>query len=685
MWPRAFIRCESVQDSRREMQSVERGDRGKCAAGIRQESIMKRQVEILGAVACLCLYGLNPATLQAQNALGDGRVLDNNLQVGSGGANAPQQSPAYLNANDIVTGNVSGLGYFRDEVGYGSTNEFGDRLASDELFRFQAQSLPPAGPVGLGGQQSIYRSMSSYGVGQASRRPYFNAYTGGSSGQVIEQGGLLVGTGPSGDITQSSLIRQSETRLAIPQPGSTTPGDPLAVSGQRLFGASPLLGLRQYSPAGQPSDPSGPQGVSNPNQPWVTNTADRAGNEPGDVGQDQPYRLDLSVRTAVPSLELGRQIQQRVDLQRIGQPADQTRSKAAQIEAFLFDALESNMAQPGQDVYMDLLRQIKEAQQAQGLIMGEPSTTQPDQTRTLPPDQLIPRNSFPPDTPNAPDTPNGEGNSRRPRGTNATGDMQRIPTEPGWTTHRNPGLGESTDSEAAALQAQQDAAARRRARGLTPLNTAVSTDPTANGSEQNSTATPNALDQLLNTLDYDLPAVTTFVGDRKNQVNELLRQAEADLADGQYFKAEGRYQQVLRISPGYPLGRVGLIHSQMGAAMFHTAAVNLRKLFEEHPELIATRYESHLLPSRKRLDWVERELEKLLNLSEQVNTSILLAYLGYQQQESTLTQQGLNLAKQADSTDPLIALLERIWLAKQQTASGTSSSKTESGKPVPFK
>ena len=647
---------------------------------------MKRQVEILGVVACLWLYGLNPSTLQAQNALGDGRVLDNNLQIGSGGANAPQQSPAYLNANDVVTGNVSGLGYFRDEVGYGSTNEFGDRLASDELFRFQAQSLPPSGPVGLGGHQSIYRSMSSYGVGRASKRPYFNAYTGGSSSQVIEQGGLLVGSGPSGDITQSSLIRQSETRMAIPQPGSATPGDPLAISGRQLFGASPLLGLRQYSPAGQPSDTSDPQGVSNPNQSWATNTADRANNEPGDVRQDQPYRLDLSVRTTVPSLELGRQIQQRVDLHRIGQPADEARSRATQIEAFLFDALESNMAQPGQDVYMDLLRQIKEAQQAQGLIMGQPTTTQPDQTSTLPPDRLVPRNSV------TPDTSGGEGNSGGPGNpgrTDATGGTQRRPTasEPGWTTHRDSGLGGSTDSidpEAAALQAQQDDAARRRARGLSPLNTA-STDPMADGSEQNSTVTPNALDQLLSTLDYDLPAVTTFVGDRKNQVNELLRQAEADLADGQYFKAEGRYQQVLRFSPGYPLGRVGLIHSQMGAAMFHTAAVNLRKLFEEHPELIATRYESQLLPSQKRLVWVERELEKLLNLSNQVNTSILLAYLGYQQQESVLIRHGLNLAKKADSTDPLIALMERIWLGEARPASGTSSSNAGSGKPEPFK
>ena len=80
---------------------------------------------------------------RAQDALGDGRALDSNLQVGSGGINQPGQAPAYLRANDVITGNVSGLGFFRDNVGYGATGEFGDRLGSDDLFRIQARNLAP--------------------------------------------------------------------------------------------------------------------------------------------------------------------------------------------------------------------------------------------------------------------------------------------------------------------------------------------------------------------------------------------------------------------------------------------------------------------------------------------------------------------------------------------------------------
>ena len=90
--------------------------------------------------------GSVPRAVWGQNALGDGRRLDANLQRGSGGRNAVGQTPNFSARNDAITGNVTGLGYFRDDVGYGASGAFGGSLGDDDLFLqgfFQSPDLVP--------------------------------------------------------------------------------------------------------------------------------------------------------------------------------------------------------------------------------------------------------------------------------------------------------------------------------------------------------------------------------------------------------------------------------------------------------------------------------------------------------------------------------------------------------------
>ncbi len=581
-----------------------------------------RDGSIVTVVMALLITAVGTTRVQAQNALGDGRALDNNLRAGSGGVNQAQAPPAYLRANDVITGNVTGLGFFHDDVGYGSTNEFGDQLGSDDLFRFHARSLPVGVSPGTTGQPRVYRPLSSLGVGSVQSRSYTHLYTGSSSASQ-ESEGVVVGAGPVGGVTPQPFLRWSQDATSSP----SLSGEGLIPRGSRSMGASPLFGLG-VAPA---RDLSSDRPVPERDDEVIEDPDDPAANP-----DTRPYRLDYSIRAQGPSLELGRQIQSKLSSQPFGQPGQAPQGRLDEIESMLFDLVESNLATPGQDVYLDLLRQIQQAKE-------DPSISSNNTGREgLGLNQLVPPPS---------DTAEPSPATDNQKDLAATWE----PTDP-----RNK---ESPD--AANDRAAQADIARRAARGLTPRGETPSPDATDESVGQDGAATPDlpdALQQLLDTLDYDLPRVTTLAGDRQDKINKLLRAAEADLSAGRYFKAESRYEQVVTLAPDYPLGRVGLIHAQLGAAMFHTAALNVRALFEQHPELIATRYGVNLLPSQDRLQWVEKELEKTLVLSSRGDAAIMLAYLGYQTEDPAMTRRGLDLAAQQNPADELLPLLRRIWL-----------------------
>lgn len=92
------------------------------------------------AAALTMLAGVQRAG--AQNALGDGRVLDANTRVGASGRNAEGRrlSSELAFRNAIVTGNAPGGLDFRGDVGYTSPFDFRGTLGSDDLFAFRRDS-----------------------------------------------------------------------------------------------------------------------------------------------------------------------------------------------------------------------------------------------------------------------------------------------------------------------------------------------------------------------------------------------------------------------------------------------------------------------------------------------------------------------------------------------------------------
>jgi hypothetical protein len=86
----------------------------------------------------------------AQNALGDGRALDNNLSTrGRTNQARPNIVSEFAFRNSVVTGNAPGGLSFRGEVGYLAPGEFAGELGSNDLFAFRRDSLQ-SGMAGMG-------------------------------------------------------------------------------------------------------------------------------------------------------------------------------------------------------------------------------------------------------------------------------------------------------------------------------------------------------------------------------------------------------------------------------------------------------------------------------------------------------------------------------------------------------
>lgn len=594
-----------------------------CQPGVARRAMLRFGITFVAVGSWLVMFIAHSAS--GQQAAQDGRALDNNLQQGTGGVNQAQQPLPIYGGNNVITGNVPGLGYFRDEVGYTAPNEFRDVLADDQLFRFRAQSLPPSAIAPAGNPVSpvgVYRSFAGLDLRDISQRvnpAIYGSY--GSNQDLAARDGLIVRYQPAAGTADVLPTPPLGASLRVDMATNNRLGWIQQPDGQLWqLQATPLLGLRRekvqrrFDYRGVRLDPQ-----------EQTPTDDRAGpsvpgDDPGDNATDSDSadnpdlrasaRIDGEVYPWSPSMELGLYLQARL----AGHPNDRavplTDQRVAHMASTLLHRPGASDIVQGEDVYLDLLGQIR--QQAQQPV-----------SRLLPP----------------------SGDAADPL--------------PGSSSSTNPPPDLSPDS--------------------TPDQSPDSTlDPS-------SSASPDATDplsQLLETLDYDLPRLSTLAGSRDDLINQLMRDAEADMSRGRYFDAEARYQQILQLVPGHPQATIGQVHAQLGGGLIRSTAWGLRRLFEQHPELIAARYNPPVLPDAKRLDRIKEQLEETLQLSTQHRHALVLAYIGYQTDSTDLTQRGFDLAQQDAPNDPLLTLLRLIWLDRSSDGADAIGGDTTSPSPA---
>jgi tetratricopeptide (TPR) repeat protein len=157
------------------------------------------------------------------------------------------------------------------------------------------------------------------------------------------------------------------------------------------------------------------------------------------------------------------------------------------------------------------------------------------------------------------------------------------------------------------------------------------------------------------------------------RIDELVQDGQTRLADGDFFRAERCFSQALELNPDNPLLYAGLAHSQLGAGLHLSAALTLRTLFSEHPEMIDTRYEQALLPNETRIRLAVETLRKRIAQGQDGDGyGLALAYLGHQLNEKDLIKEGLAPLTGTIENDLLNELLSEIWLKEKPAPSSES-------------
>lgn len=160
--------------------------------------------------------------------------------------------------------------------------------------------------------------------------------------------------------------------------------------------------------------------------------------------------------------------------------------------------------------------------------------------------------------------------------------------------------------------------------------------------------------------------VQKLSSDQVSQANELVIRGESQLERGEFFFAEQTFDRALRIAPGHPTAMAGLIHAELGAGLYLSAAVQLRRFFAAQPAMVGTKYAANLLPSPARLKINAEAIRTLLRNPgrDRTDYALVLAYIGFQTGDVAAMREGLDQIQGDATEDAMRLLLKKVWLGE---------------------
>ena len=568
---------------------------------------------LIPAAVGVCV-GLGGSRAWGQNALGDGRALDRNLQVGSGGKlpgggggrrDAFAEQMRFNNA--VINGTATGGKAFRGFAPSAAFDRLQTSAGSDDLYTFRRDSNASAiSGLGIRGTDALrYQFALTTGAGGGP----------GISGATQAMGSLAAAGGTlqrSSDVTSSG----SSTALrSTAQYVSTRSLQPSAVGiRQDEYGAeftaraSPLLGVAwsktRESPLGAlPTDAS---------RPGTALAATRLGNPP------EPAKNPVTGFPNPTEAQAGTGERPRPPTMVYSRILDQVRADAGNLAP-------RPVTQPGQT--------------EPGGAPGNPQTapTQPAIDTSIDAQLERLRASM-----------RGEPAPKPP-----------VPTRPDAL---NP-LGKDPAPAAPADGRPGDVTPRETPDGRSPLTPELRRGLKRTGTQK--------VDSLVDARTRPTPGIDARGGGPIDLVeyNRMMAAGQDLLAQSRFFDAEDRFAMAMRAVNNDPMARVGRLHAQLGAGLFLSAAANLRELLAGNPELVGVRYQPKLLPPAERIGRVAVQLDVELRRSGSVlqrDSALLMAYLGYQTGDKDLLKTGLdefaaNIDPENAADRALLELVQNVW------------------------
>jgi len=165
----------------------------------------------------------------------------------------------------------------------------------------------------------------------------------------------------------------------------------------------------------------------------------------------------------------------------------------------------------------------------------------------------------------------------------------------------------------------------------------------------------------------------SLVPEDSSAIKDMMELGAVAMTRGDYFRAEERFASVLAVVPTSAGALAGVANAEIGAGLPASAALSLRKLFAMHPEMIDTRLGVEVLPAPARMDAAlaaARERIAAGNAadapgevkSDRFDFGLVAAYVGFQTDRADAVREGIEAMRAAKPGDPLVELLQRVWM-----------------------
>jgi len=610
----------------------------------------------LRALAAGAVIGCSlPGFAKAQNALDaplhlgpdQSRALDRNLGVGTGRVNqaAPQQD--YRARNLVVTGDVAGGRGFRGSVGYRAEDDFAAPTSQAATIQFRRDSAYSS-PLALNTSIANDRFALATGIGS---QQYMSDYAYTRMSAMGLTGATLPGRG-----LETSALSAARARLDLMTVLSTNAASLAAATAASSVRSVrvPQLGAAQIMvgpfngvilvPEGDPVD------------------AFQGGVYGGalmrdDVRSGRLTRADYA-RAATDFAGLASDVdRQRQEVQLLED------ARAASAGMARMGGVGSSSGRPmGADSRVDapsatdLLRRPSVYDDVLASVRQRYDLIRPSVGAAVPSTVAEQGGGQVPAAPSGAEGTAGQVPGGAARATALTPERQSISQAVRSLRERFMSLPGVTRADASGRQAGDSTLPGQS--GTQPSDEVTQ----GTGAAPTVTLKPLTLDETLLILRHGTKLERLDSGS-KDAMDRLLRLGSDFMGTRRYFRAEDAFRTASIIAPSSPLPLLGLASAQVGCGVQLAAAITLRRLLTDFPEMIDVRLAANLQCDPQRMRDVAQQCVRFGRDSANASDfGLVAAWSGHQLGDRALVESGLSLMEGASTKDPFVETLRAVWL-----------------------